>query len=138
MVIPVVTGDLDPGAVEDLIALCVGYHGLRTQAAPAAHGPTAAGPLSDVESKMSRNSGTTLGPNSMRPAERLTASGVDGPLGEHHQVRQVRHRNALPPAITPSSPFRRHNVASSSRLDRSGRPAATRSRANSVASARGG
>ena len=31
MRIPVVTGDLDPGAVEDLIALCVRYHRLRTQ-----------------------------------------------------------------------------------------------------------
>ena len=29
MVIPVVTGDVDPGAVEDLIALCVRYHGIR-------------------------------------------------------------------------------------------------------------
>ena len=30
MIIPVVTGDLDPGAVEDLIALCVRYHQIRT------------------------------------------------------------------------------------------------------------
>jgi hypothetical protein len=34
MIIPVVTGDIDPAAVEDLIDLCVGYHQLRTQAAP--------------------------------------------------------------------------------------------------------
>ena len=34
MIIPVVTGDIDPAAVEDLIDLCVGYHLLRTQAAP--------------------------------------------------------------------------------------------------------
>ena len=34
MIIPVVTGDIDPGAVEDLIALCVEYHQLRTQPAP--------------------------------------------------------------------------------------------------------
>ena len=34
MIIPVVTGDIDPGAVEDLIALCVEYHQLRTQASP--------------------------------------------------------------------------------------------------------
>jgi len=33
MVVPVVTGDIDPGAVEDLIALCVQYHGTRAQAA---------------------------------------------------------------------------------------------------------
>ena len=30
MIIPVVTGDVDPGAVEELIALCVCYHRLRT------------------------------------------------------------------------------------------------------------
>src|SRR5580704_17688331 len=35
MIIPVVTGDIDPGPVEELIALCVGYHLLRTQAAAA-------------------------------------------------------------------------------------------------------
>jgi hypothetical protein len=35
MIIPVVTGDIDPGAVEDLIALCVRFHQLRTQPAPA-------------------------------------------------------------------------------------------------------
>ena len=34
MIIPVVTGDIDPGAIEDLIALCVQFHQLRTQAAP--------------------------------------------------------------------------------------------------------
>jgi Domain of unknown function (DUF222) len=31
MVIPVVTGDIDPAAVEDLITLCVRYHQTRTQ-----------------------------------------------------------------------------------------------------------
>ena len=35
MIIPVVTGDIDPAAVEDLIALCVQFHQLRTQTAPA-------------------------------------------------------------------------------------------------------
>jgi hypothetical protein len=30
MAIPVVTGDIDAGAVENLIALCVRYHGIRT------------------------------------------------------------------------------------------------------------
>src|SRR5580692_5267663 len=34
MIIPVVLGDVDPGAVEDLIALCVRFHVLRTQPAP--------------------------------------------------------------------------------------------------------
>ncbi len=42
MIIPVVTGDIDPGAVDELIALCVRYHGLRTRAAPA--DPHAPGP----------------------------------------------------------------------------------------------
>src|SRR5580693_6313904 len=35
MIIPVVTGDIDPGAVDELIALCVCYHQLRTQDSPA-------------------------------------------------------------------------------------------------------
>jgi hypothetical protein len=34
MIIPVVTGDIDPGAVDELIVLCVQYHRLPTQAAP--------------------------------------------------------------------------------------------------------
>src|SRR5580700_10247246 len=34
MIIPVVTGDIDPAAVEDLIDLCVRFHQLRTQAEP--------------------------------------------------------------------------------------------------------
>jgi hypothetical protein len=35
MIIPVVTGDIDPAAVEDLIDLCVRYHQLRTAPVPA-------------------------------------------------------------------------------------------------------
>jgi Domain of unknown function (DUF222) len=31
MIIPVVTGDIDPGAIEELISLCVEYHRTRTQ-----------------------------------------------------------------------------------------------------------
>jgi hypothetical protein len=34
MLIPVVTGDIDPAAVEELIVLCVEYHRVRTQAVP--------------------------------------------------------------------------------------------------------
>ena len=46
MIIPVVTGDLDPAAVEDLIDLCVQYHQLRTQPAPAPEPvPTATAPV---------------------------------------------------------------------------------------------
>ena len=43
MIIPVVTGDIDPAAVEDLIALCVQFHQLRTQSAPADPDPGPAG-----------------------------------------------------------------------------------------------
>ena len=46
MIIPVVTGDLDPGAVEVLIGLCVQYDRLRHQAAAGPHelpAPAAAG-----------------------------------------------------------------------------------------------
>ncbi len=40
MIVPVVTGDIDPGAVDELIALCVSYHQLRTHTA----GPDGTGP----------------------------------------------------------------------------------------------
>jgi hypothetical protein len=49
MIIPVVTGDIDPGAVEDLIGLCVRYHQLRTEAAPAGPGSTGPAATSDSE-----------------------------------------------------------------------------------------
>ena len=39
MIIPVVTADIDPGALEDLIVLCVHYHAIRTQAASTAQDP---------------------------------------------------------------------------------------------------
>ena len=37
MIIPVVTSDIDPGAVDELIDLCVRFHQLRTQTAPLGH-----------------------------------------------------------------------------------------------------
>ena len=39
VIIPVVTADIDPGAVDDLIVLCVRYHQLRTRPAAPAPGP---------------------------------------------------------------------------------------------------
>ena len=51
---------------------------------------------------MACNSGTTLGPNSMGPRELLTASGVDGPLGEHRQVRRYDIETLSRQPITPS------------------------------------
>jgi hypothetical protein len=43
MIIPVVTGDIDPGAVEELIALCVTYHQLRTATPGPAEAPASTG-----------------------------------------------------------------------------------------------
>ena len=54
MIIPVVTGDIDPAAVEDLIGLCVCYHELRTQAAAANPGSTGPG-TSDPEAPGTRD-----------------------------------------------------------------------------------
>ncbi|MFZ0192655.1 MAG: DUF222 domain-containing protein, partial [Streptosporangiaceae bacterium] len=45
MIIPVVTGNIDPGPIDDLIALSVRYHQLRTQAAPEPEPVPAAGPI---------------------------------------------------------------------------------------------
>jgi len=41
MFIPVVTGDIDPAAIEDLIGLCVQYHQLRTRGDPDHDAPAA-------------------------------------------------------------------------------------------------
>src|SRR6202453_3350084 len=43
MIIPVVTGDIDPGAVEELIALCVTFHQLRTATPGPAEAPASTG-----------------------------------------------------------------------------------------------
>ena len=37
MIVPVVTGDVDPAAVEDLIAACVHYDRIRARPAPGSH-----------------------------------------------------------------------------------------------------
>ena len=46
MIVPVVTGDLDPGAVEELITLCVQYDRIRGQASDSSAVP--AGPVEDT------------------------------------------------------------------------------------------
>jgi hypothetical protein len=43
MIIPIVTGDVDPGAVDELIVLCVQYHRIRAQV-PSVGTPGGAGP----------------------------------------------------------------------------------------------
>ncbi len=68
MIIPVVSGDIDPGAVDELIVLCVRYHGLRTQAAPA--GPGSTGPAATPAAAPTAGTGT---PDAAVPAG-LTSS----------------------------------------------------------------
>jgi len=77
MIIPVVTGDIDPGAVEELIALCVTYHQLRTQAAagPAA-APGPAGPPATTaapDPAGARAAGTAI------PGTGIVPAGLTGP-----------------------------------------------------------
>ena len=71
MIIPVVTGDIDPGAVEDLIALCVQYHELRTQAAAANPGSTGPG-TSDPEAPGTQDRTASL------DAGAIGAAGIPG------------------------------------------------------------
>jgi hypothetical protein len=57
MVVPVVTGDIDPGAVEDLIGLCVRYDHARTRAARRTGpdgDPAAAGRAAEVLAMLER------------------------------------------------------------------------------------
>jgi hypothetical protein len=61
---PVVTGDIDAGAVEELIALCVRYHRIRTGAADPAHVPATAEPA-DV-------------PSTVEPADVPASPGTSG------------------------------------------------------------
>ena len=60
MIIPVVTGNIDPGAVDELIGLCVRYHALRTQ--PSAPGTGPAGPGTAAPDTQTPAHGGTPGP----------------------------------------------------------------------------
>jgi len=78
MIVPVVTGDIDPGPVEDLIALCVEYHQLRTQpAAPAGHDNTVLAGTSDPAGSAN---GTGVGPGTAIPA------GLTGTAARHAET----------------------------------------------------
>ena len=81
MIIPVVTGDIDPGAVEDLIALCVQFHQLRTQAPPA--GP-AADP-EDAPAPTRERIGTQDAPDANAPVPALPA-GLTGSAARQAEV----------------------------------------------------
>jgi hypothetical protein len=70
MIIPVVLADIDPGAIDDLIALCVQYHHLRTQTAPADRDP-ARNPDSNQDGAGSPATSDTAGP---LPAGLITAA----------------------------------------------------------------
>ena len=59
MLIPVVTGDVDPGAVEELILLCVQYHRLRVQATASSGTPKPVGSDSTPDPADTRN-GTVI------------------------------------------------------------------------------
>ncbi len=76
MIIPVVTGDLDAGAVEDLIGLCVQYHPIRSQ--------DAAGTASGPDEPDAR--GGPAGPDGARTAD-APAGGAAGVLAMlEHQI----------------------------------------------------
>ena len=85
MIIPVVTGDIDPAAVEDLIAVCVRYHQLRTQTPPA----DPADPVSGAGTPGPAETGAqdrTAAPDASVPVP----AGLAGPAARHaEQAAQV-------------------------------------------------
>jgi hypothetical protein len=95
MIVPVVIGDIDPGPVEDLIALCVEYHHLRTQAAtpanPAADtgAPAAAGTAAPVGLRTQDHTAAPVpaGLTSTAARNAETAAAVAAALAElEHQI----------------------------------------------------
>jgi Domain of unknown function (DUF222) len=79
MIIPVVLGDVDPGAVEDLIDLCVRFHVLRTQARPA--DPAAPDPADRDATDPAR----TVGPEPV-PAAGPVPAGLAGPAARRAEI----------------------------------------------------
>ena len=92
MIIPVVTGDVDPGAVEELIALCVCYHRLRTGTADPAGIPGSSGSTPDGTDTGSTGAAAPDAPPSRpgwlaAPLARLTCATVAASLAEmEHQI----------------------------------------------------
>jgi hypothetical protein len=80
MLIPVVLGDIDPTAVEDLVALCVAYHQLRTQHCPGPHDDPAAGPAGTPGSQASTagTNGPAAQAGTNGAAAATTAATADG------------------------------------------------------------
>src|SRR5579859_1892136 len=83
MIIPVVTADLDPGAVDELIALCVSYHQLRTQPAPDRPEPAADRPEPAPDRPEPAPAGLTTA--AARQAE-MTATVTDALADLEHQI----------------------------------------------------
>jgi hypothetical protein len=81
MIIPVVTGDIDPAAVEDLIGLCVRYHQLRTQAAPA--DDDAPGPADAPDSTTTQD---RAGTEDASDASAAGQAGLAGTAARHAQA----------------------------------------------------
>jgi hypothetical protein len=57
MTVPVVLGDIDPGAIEDLVTTCVQYHRVRAQAAAGEHGGRDSGGSDDDSAVIPAGSG---------------------------------------------------------------------------------
>jgi Domain of unknown function (DUF222) len=88
MLVPVVTGDIDPGAVEELILLCVRYHHIRSQASPDGPDRTDAG-STDADSAADGVSGAVIPAGLTRSAdlEARRAAAVAELLAElEHQI----------------------------------------------------
>jgi Domain of unknown function (DUF222) len=91
MIVPVVLGDIDPAAVEDLISLCVQYHRVRTQApggpgdaaSPAGNGSTGTDGQPDVDGEVGKDGspGTGTRPGSGGQADAGGHGGADGKPG---------------------------------------------------------
>ena len=86
MIIPVVTGDIDPAAVEDLILLCVRFHELRTQAPPADPAPAdPAGPDPDASAVIPAGLASTAACRAEQAAE-ITAAAAAALVELEHQI----------------------------------------------------
>ncbi|MGH3287125.1 MAG: DUF222 domain-containing protein, partial [Streptosporangiaceae bacterium] len=90
IIIPVVTGDLDPAAIEDLIAACVRYHQLRTQPAPPPD-PGGTGPTGTPDDTGPTGTPDDTGPSSASAPEPVPAAGpvpagLTGTAARHAEI----------------------------------------------------
>ena len=81
MIIPVVTADIDPGAIDDLIDLCVRYHHIRTASTASATSstPVPASTPDSADSQHSASSPDSTGSPDL--ADVLGGSGIAPPSG---------------------------------------------------------